>query len=161
MPTSFPRAFLILSLLALPALASCDEGGFAEPEPEAGPTVPGDESSPNEPSVPLGKVPTAIAIVSGGSQVVRTGARSNPLVVRVTDERGIRVEGVTVDWEHVKGPGFLVGTTINSTTAVSSTNNEGEASTVFRTSRSGTSVVEARVKGVVQPARFTIEASSR
>lgn len=144
-----PRTNYGLVVFALLAAVACDEGGFAEPQPD--PTTPaGEESSPNPPTTPLGKTPTSVAIVSGdGQNAARVGDLAEPMVVRVTDERGIRVAGVPVSWRVVKGEGSLRATT-------TLTGTEGLTSADVYIYGFAPTVVEASVAGVTQRASFQI-----
>lgn len=140
-----------LFVIGLLGVAACDEGGFAEPEPD--PTPPAGEGSPNPPTTPLGKTPSSLVIVSGGSQTeARVGEAAEPMVVRVTDERGIRVAGVPVNWRVSKGEARLVSTT-------TTTDTDGVTAAEVVIFALGPSVVEASVDGIARPVAFQVNAT--
>lgn len=98
--------------------------------------------------------PAAVAVVSGSGQTGRTlEALPNPLVVRVTDDTGAPVSGVTVSWSVSQGDGTLA----SASTVTGTTGNASNTFTPGATVGSGT--IEASVSGVSAPATFDVETS--
>jgi adhesin/invasin len=101
-------------------------------------------------------VPTLIAIVSGDAQtdtVQKTLA--NPFVVKVTDQRGDPLAGVTVAWTRLTGEGTLA-------TATSTTDAAGLASVSYSLGgAAGTETVRASVSGLSATVTFSATAIAR
>ena len=99
-----------------------------------------------------GGTAAAIAVVSGSGQSGKTlEALGSPFVVRVTDDAGAAVSGVTVSWSVAAGDGTLSATS-------SSTNSAGETSVTYTPGPAlGASTVSATVSGVPQAAEFTVQ----
>ena len=93
-------------------------------------------------------VPYDLEIVSGDNQRLSVNQRSDPLVVRVTDEDGNDLRGVTVTFSS-RGP---AGATLTRS-AITARNGEAEANFVSRAA--GTYTITARVAGI-PTATFTI-----
>ncbi len=99
--------------------------------------------------------PTTIALGSGDGQNGKTlEALSSPFVVRVTDDQGGGVAGVTVTWAVMAGDGSL-------SSPSSSTNGQGDASVTFTPgTTTGESMVSASVAGLAgSPVMFTARTS--
>jgi Big-like domain-containing protein len=91
-----------------------------------------------------------VEIVAGNPQTVARNAASQPLVVRVNDERDDPMSGVTVTFAVTTGTG-----TLSSATAVTGSN--GQAQVVFTAgATTGAVTVTATVAGVTLPATFSI-----
>lgn len=98
-----------------------------------------------------GGTPAAIAAVSGGGQRRAAGARlADPFVVKVTDDAGQGVSGVTVTWAVAAGGGTL-------SSASAQTNSTGQASvTLTLGDGAGTNRVTASAEGLSgSPVAFT------
>ncbi|MGD8494971.1 MAG: Ig-like domain-containing protein [Gemmatimonadales bacterium] len=137
----------LVALTAALALAACGGDSSTNPMDGGGGGTGGGGGGGTEPQ------PAAVVTVSGGGQQGRTLlALDNPLIVRVTDDAGTAVSGVTVSWS-VTGGGSL-------STTSTTTDTQGRASTTFTAGPAlGTSTVQAAVSGVADPAEFTIETS--
>jgi hypothetical protein len=100
-------------------------------------------------------VPTTLSKFSGDNQSAPPGsALPAPLVVRVQDQHGNPVPGVTVDWAVTSGSG-----TTNAASSV--TNAQGQATmNVTLPDSSGSMTVEASVTGIAQAVSFTMNAVS-
>lgn len=135
--------YRVLTLIAIAGMgigAACGEGAV---QPEREPTPSGGGGSPNPPTIPRGNAPAVISAVSGGGQTARTfDLLAEPFVVAVVDDRGIRVEGVAVTWQLVKGTGTA--------SDISITDADGRAAMTYRAGDLGRDIVEARVDGVLQ-----------
>ncbi len=95
--------------------------------------------------------PTTIALVSGENQNGKTlESLSSPFVVKVTDDQGIGMPGVTVTWAVMAGDGSL-------SSSSSETNSQGQASVTFTPGASlGQNMVTASVTGLTgSPVTFT------
>lgn len=92
--------------------------------------------------------PASVVMVSGDGQNGKTlEALSEALVVRVLDDLGVPVAGVSVDWTVTSGVGDLPATT--------TTNAAGEASAMFTPGGAlGPATIEATVDGVAGPITF-------
>ena len=88
-----------------------------------------------------GLVPYDLEIVSGDNQRIGVNQRSAPLIVRVTDEDGNDLEGVTVSFSS-RGP---AGATL---TRSADTDRLGEAEADFVSRVAGTYTITARVAGI-------------
>ena len=88
-------------------------------------------------------MPTTIAAVSGDGQFGKTlEPLAGPFVVKVTDDQGAAVAGVTVDWGIMAGDGSLSASS-------TSTNGAGEASVTFTAGETtGESTVTASAAGL-------------
>ena len=93
-------------------------------------------------------VPYDLEIVSGNNQRIAVNQRSDPLVVRVTDEDGNDLEDVTVTFS-MRGPGGTL------TPRSAETDRLGEAEAELLPRAAGTFFVDARVVGV-PTVRFTL-----
>lgn len=141
-----PVSALPAVLAALVVFSSCAQTSTGVEEPTAEqPTEP----APNPPTVPRGEDPASLTLVSGGFQDGTTKEETDPMVVRVEDSRGVRVEHAAVQWTLVKGDGRLSG-------VGTSTDQDGEAQAQFIPSSLGQAVVEARVDGVSVPVSFQV-----
>jgi len=103
-----------------------------------------------ETAVPAG--PAAIGIVSGNGQSDTVRKTLAPLVVRVTDQFGNPLSGVSVGWARASGGGTLAG-------SGSATNSDGRATMTYTLgSAVGSESVTASVSGVASHATFTFQA---
>jgi hypothetical protein len=103
-----------------------------------------------ETAVPAG--PAAIGIVSGNGQSDTVRKTLAPLVVRVTDQFGNPLSGVSVAWARATGGGTLAG-------SASATNGDGRATMTYTLgSVVGSESVTASVSGVASHATFTFQA---
>ena len=93
-------------------------------------------------------VPYDLEIVSGNNQRIAVNQFSDPMIVRVTDEDGNDLEGVTVTFS-MRGPGGTL------TPRSAETDRLGEAEAELLPRAAGTFFVDARVVGV-PTVRFTI-----
>ena len=93
-------------------------------------------------------VPYDLEIVSGNNQRIAVNQRSDPMIVRVTDEDGNDLEDVTVSFS-MRGPGGTL------TPRSAETDRLGEAEAELLPRAAGTFFVDARVVGV-PTVRFTI-----
>jgi len=99
--------------------------------------------------------PDAVALVSGDNQHGKTLAPlASPFVVKVSDDQGVGVAGVTVSWAVATGGGSL---SASSTT----TNGSGQASVTFTSgTATGESTVTASVAGLTgSPVTFSARTS--
>ncbi|MES2305663.1 MAG: Ig-like domain-containing protein [Gemmatimonadota bacterium] len=95
-------------------------------------------------------VAASIAVVSGNTQTGVVGTMvTNPLIVKVTNEDGNPVSGVTVTFASTAGG--TIGT------PTSTTNSQGQAQSTFVLGpTAGAQTVTATVAGVTTPATFTL-----
>ncbi len=99
--------------------------------------------------------PDAIALVSGDNQHGKTLAPlASPFVVKVTDDQGDGVAGVTVNWAVASGGGSLSAST-------TTTNGSGQASVSFTSgTTTGASTVTASATGLTgSPVTFSARTS--
>jgi uncharacterized protein with beta-barrel porin domain len=94
---------------------------------------------------------TTLQIVSGNNQSLPTFADSAPLVVRAVSAQGAPVSGVRIAWAPV------VAGTVALTPATSTTDANGQASTVARVQLPGAQEVSASIEGgAATGVRFTL-----
>ena len=86
-------------------------------------------------------IPYDLEIVSGNNQRIAVNERSDPLIVRVTDEDGNDLQGVTVSFSS-RGPAGA------SLTRSAETDRLGEAEADFVSRVAGTYTITARVAGI-------------
>lgn len=140
----------LLATAAAFALATCGGDGSTDPTGDGGGDGGGGGGGGNGGAG--GSTAAAISAVSGSAQSGKTlEALGSPFVVRVTDDGGAAVSGVTVSWSVTSGDGTL-------STSTSSTDASGEASVTYTPGVAlGPSTIIATVSGVSQTAEFTIQ----
>jgi hypothetical protein len=98
--------------------------------------------------------PSAITIVSGGTQSDTVRKTLAPLVVKIADAFGNPVSGVSVSWARTSGSGTLGA-------ASTTTNNDGQSTNSYTLGAStGSEGVSASVAGVTTPAAFSFTATA-
>ncbi|MGH7581996.1 MAG: Ig-like domain-containing protein [Gemmatimonadales bacterium] len=97
---------------------------------------------------------SAVAVVSGSAQVGQVGSSlSAPLIVKVTDQNGNPISGVTVTFSASGG------STLSTTTETTDASGIAESNLTIGTT-AGPDTVTAMVSGVSTPAIFTLTANA-
>lgn len=148
-----------------PASSVTDQAGIAEATATLGlvsgtqtvrATAPGYTGSPvSFTSTATADAPVTLELRAGNNQTGQVGGNlANPLVVRVLDQHGNPVPGVTVNWAVASG-----GATLSSPT--SQTDAQGQAQVVVTLPGAATTVtVDATVNGIASAVSFTASAVS-
>ena len=114
--------------------------------------VPPPGTTPVQP--PVTSTATALESVSGSGQSGETGsAIANPFVVRVLDQNGAAMAGVSVSFS------VTPGATVNPSSATTDSNGQAQTHLTLG-STSGTYTVTASVSGIAQTVNFTVTATA-